>query len=141
MYKLVRTLLIVVGISFLLNIVWENLQAPLYQGYGNFWQHFSICSISSLGDVLIILILYLVLATINRDMFWIAKMHRTDIVSLIILGALVAIGIENWALNVGRWRYESTMPIIPYIEVGLLPVSQMSLLPFLTYYISKRFSG
>lgn len=138
MNKLIRTLLIIAGISFLLNAVWENAQAPLYQGYSNFWQHFPICSTASLGDVLIILILYFVLAAINRNIFWIANISRADIVIVIALGSLVGIGIEKWALAIGHWQYSSNMPLIPYVEVGLLPVLQMSLLPFLTYYISKR---
>lgn len=136
--KLTRTLLIVAGIGLLLNLAWENFQAPLYQGYSNFWQHFPICSVASLGDALIVLVLYLVLAAINRNMFWIAKLNRANIMVLIILGTLVGIGIEKWALATERWQYNSAMPLIPYIGVGLLPVLQMSLLPLLTYYIGKR---
>lgn len=137
MNKLTKTLLIITGTSLVLNLAWENLQAPLYQGYSNFWQHLPICSIASLGDVLIILVLYFVLAIVNRDMFWISKMNRIDVAVLIILGALVAIGVEKWALATERWQYSSAMPLIPYIEVGLLPVLQMSLLPLFTYYIGK----
>jgi hypothetical protein len=106
MGKPAKILFIVAGVSFLLNVAWENLQAPLYQGYNNFWQHFPICSVASLG--LIILVLYLVLAIINKDILWIGK-------------------ISN-----------SAMPLIPYAEVGLLPVLQMIVLPVATYYISKR---
>lgn len=138
MNTLAKTLLAVSGISLLLNLVWENAQAPLYQGYSNFWQHLPICSIASLGDVLIILVLYFVMAIVNRDMFWITKINRADVAILIVIGALVAIGIEKWALATGRWQYDSAMPLIPYVEVGLLPVIQMTLLPLLTYYISKR---
>lgn len=137
MNTLLKTLLTVAGVSLLLNIVWENAQAPLYQEYSNFWQHLLICSVASLGDVLVILVLYLVLAIANRDMLWVAKMSKKDVAISIILGALVSIGIEKWALATGRWQYDS-MPLIPYIEVGLLPVLQMSLLPLLVYYFSKR---
>lgn len=138
MNKLPKTLLIIAGISLVPNLIWENLQAPLYQGYSNFWQHFPICSIASLGDVLIILVLYFVLAIVNRNIFWITKMSRADVAIVITLGASVAVGIEKWALVVDRWQYSSAMPLIPYIEVGLLPVLQISLLPLLTYYISRR---
>lgn len=138
MDRLTKTLLIIAGISLLLNFVWENLQAPLYQGYSNFWQHLLICSIASLGDVLIILVLYFVLATINRDLLWITKMRRSDIVMVMILGILIAVGIEKWALATGRWQYGSAMPLIPDVEVGLLPILQMAILPLLTFYIAKR---
>lgn len=138
MNKLTKTLLIIAGISLVLNLAWENLQAPLYQGYSNFWQHLPICSIASLGDVLIILVLYFVLAIVNRDMLWISKMNRADVAVLIVLGVLVAIGIEKWALATERWQYNLSMPLIPYIEVELLPALQMGLLPLFTYYIGKR---
>lgn len=138
MNKLTKTLLIIAITSLVLNLAWENLQAPLYQGYSNFWQHLSICSIASLGDVLIILVLYCVLAIVNRDMLWISKMNSADVAILIVLGALVAMGMEKWALTTERWQYSSAMPIIPYVEVGLLPVLQMGLLPLFTCYIGKR---
>lgn len=141
MYKLARTLLTIFGTGFLLNIALENLQAPLYRGYSNFWQHLPICSIASLGDVLIILVLYFVLAIVNRNIFWVTKMSRADVAIVITLGASVAVGIEKWALVVDRWQYSSAMPLVPFIEVGLLPVLQMSLLPLLTYYISRRVSS
>lgn len=139
MSKLIRTLLIIAGISLVLNLVWENLQAPLYQGYDSFWQHLPICSVASLGDVLIILVLYFVMAVVNKDIHWITKMSKSDVLILIVIGALVAVGIEKWALATERWQYGSAMPLIPYVEVGLLPVIQMSLLPLLAFYISKRF--
>ena len=138
MGKAVKILFIVAGVSFLLNIAWENLQAPLYQGYSNFWQHLPICSIASLGDVLIILLLYLVLAIINKDILWVAKISKREVIILIVLGVLVAVGIEKWALTTLRWQYTSTMPLIPFVEVGLLPIFQMGILPLFTFYVSRR---
>ena len=95
MGKPAKVLFIVAGISLFLNFVWENLQAPLYQGYSNFWQHLPICSIASLGDVLIILLLYFILAIFNKDIYWITKMSKIDILTVIFLGMLVAVGIEK----------------------------------------------
>lgn len=139
MSRLTKTILTLSGTSLLLNFVWENLQAPLYQGYSNFWQHLPICSVASFGDVLIILVLYFVLATVNRDMFWIAKMSRVDIVLVITLGALIAVGVEKWALGTARWEYVSTMPLIPYVNVGLLPILQMIILPWTTYRLVRKY--
>ncbi len=138
MNRLSKTVVFLIGISFLLNLAWENLQAPLYQGYSNFWQHLPICSVASLGDVLIILLLYLVLAIINKDILWVAKISKRDVVIVTILGVFVGVGIERWALATLRWQYASTMPLIPYIEVGLLPILQMLALPAYTFYISGR---
>ena len=135
-----KILFIVAGISFLLNVVWENLQAPLYQGYSNFWQHLPICSIASLGDVLIILLLYFILAIFNKDIYWITKMSKIDILTVIFLGMLVAVGIEKWALDIARWHYASSMPLIPYTNVGLFPILQMAILPWATYRLARKYT-
>ena len=36
-------LLYIFIIGFLLNLIWENFQAPLYEGFTNFWEHFMMC--------------------------------------------------------------------------------------------------
>ncbi len=139
MSKLAKTLLIVAGISLLLNFVWENLQAPLYQGYSNFWQHLPICSVASLGDVLIIFVLYFLWAIIKKDPLWISKMSKLDVILLITVGALIAVLIEKWALGTARWEYTSTMPLIPYANVGLLPILQMVILPWASYRLARKY--
>jgi hypothetical protein len=73
-------------------------------------------------------------------MFWIAKMSRTDVALVIILGVLVAVGVEKWALNTLRWEYASTMPLIPYIKVGLLPILQMTILPWATFRLVRKYT-
>ena len=138
MSRLTKIIFTVSGIGFLLNAVWENLQAPLYQGYTDFWQHLSICSVASLGDVLLILVIYFILAIINRDVFWVTKMSRVDVILVITLGVLIAVGIEKWALDIGRWQYVSSMPLIPYTNVGLLPILQMAILPWVTYRLTRK---
>ena len=140
MSRLTKIIFTVSGIGFLLNAVWENLQAPLYQGYTDFWQHLSICSVASLGDVLIILVIYFILAIINRDVFWVTKMSRVDVILVITLGVLIAVGIEKWALDIGRWQYVSSMPLIPYTNVGLLPILQMAILPWATYLFTRKYT-
>jgi len=135
MKKLIYLLLLISIISFVLNLIWENLQAPLYQGYGNFWQHLSICSVASLGDVLIILVLYFILVMVNKNIFWITKISKSDIILVVTLGFLIAVGIEKWALMIGRWQYTEAMPMVPLLDVGLTPLLQMMLLPLLIFSV------
>ena len=62
------------GSSFILHLLWENLQAPLYVGYTSFSQHFWIClKATATGDLLFMLIIYAVLALVHRDLFWVAN--------------------------------------------------------------------
>lgn len=54
------------------------------------------------------------------------------------LGAVTAIAVERLALETGRWTYNSLMPIVPFVQVGLWPVLQMTLLPVLSVWLSER---
>ncbi len=130
----------VVGLAF--NLIWENAQAFLYLDYVNFWQHFPICARASLGDVLIVIFLYFALAVVNRDLQWFTKMSKVDLAITVVLGILIAVGIEMWSLGTARWEYAPTMPLVPYTNVGLSPILQMIILPpiiFLTSaWIIKR---
>lgn len=130
--KYITTLVI---IAFLLHVVWENAQAPLYAGYQSFSQHFSICFVGAIGDVLITI---LALA-----FFWLLKksLPRTgaDFLALAIIGFVVAVAIEQNALLLGKWHYAPTMPFIPYLRVGLAPILQMTILLPLSFYLAKLF--
>lgn len=109
------TIFSVAGIGFLSNLIWENLQAPLYQSYASFTQHLPICAIATLGDVAIVLFLYLFMALLHRNLLWINRITKFDLDILVLSGTLVAIGIEKWALDTERWQYTSSMPVIPFI--------------------------
>jgi len=60
-----------------------------------------------------------------------------DILVLAIIGFFFAVGIEQSALLLERWGYTDVMPIVPYLQVGLLPVLQMTLLLPLSIYLTK----
>jgi hypothetical protein len=57
-----------------------------------------------------------------------------------IIGAGIAIGIERQALVASRWTYTGLMLVIPRIEVGLVPVLQLMILPYLAFVISHKLS-
>ena len=127
------------GSSFLFHLLWENFQAPLYQGYTSFNQHFWIClRATATGDMLFMLIIYAVLALVHRDAFWIA--HKTNYttmtwVIIILMGLLIGVSFEFWAVFiVHRWQYGS-MPTA--LGIGLLPILQMIVVPSITLLISK----
>ena len=127
----------IVGISFLLNLVWENAQAPLYTGYQNFLQHFWICFKATLGDVFIVLIMYSAIALLTKDQLWIQHLNSNTITVSVLMGIGLALIIEGWALATGRWSYDG-MPLIPFGGVGFLPVLQMAVLPLLTFHLTNK---
>lgn len=139
MRKIARALLIISAVGLVLNLLWENAQAPLYEGYAGFIQHLSICSVASLGDVAIIIFLYVLFALVFKDMLWFMNLRWKSIVSLMVIGTIIGIGIEKWALITGRWSYTEGMPIISFFNVGLTPVLQMTILPILTFRLSSKY--
>ncbi|HAI98319.1 TPA: hypothetical protein DCL30_02100 [Candidatus Peribacteria bacterium] len=138
--------LIFLGASFILNLFWENLQAPLYAGFTSFHEHFWICFKAAGGDLLFMLVIYAALAIIHRDPFWISNRqtyaHPATWIITPLIGALLAVAFELWAVYVAhRWQY-AAMPLIPVVATGLLPVLQMIVIPplalFFAHFTSKH---
>lgn len=128
---------LITGIAFLLNLIWENLQAPLYgYSYGKFLQHFGMCFWATLGDVIFIIVLYFIVARLRNDRSWFKKIKAQDLAIIIPLGFIAPIIWEKLALSLSLWHYTSAMPIIPWLNVGLAPILQMLILPLFAFYIT-----
>ncbi|MDP4007588.1 MAG: hypothetical protein Q8P68_00165 [Candidatus Peregrinibacteria bacterium] len=136
----IRGLIGFFGINFLLHLIWENAQAPLFVGHESFWQHFPPCFFATAtGDMIFTLIIYIVLALINKNFWWIfsKKAYKNPYtwIAAIAVGILLAVLFELWAVYIDfRWIY-GAMPIIPIIHVGLTPVLQMVFIPILSIKI------
>ena len=129
----------IITLSFFLNLLWENAQAPLYAGYVGFWQHFPACFRGALGDVVITILLFGIFILGSRSGWWIESRDMWVATLLLVsAGILVAIGIEYGALVTGRWAYAAAMPLFPGTRAGLWPVAQMAILPSVTFYFSRR---
>lgn len=139
MLTMPKILATISGIAFALHLVWENAQAPLFAGYTSFGQHLLICLYGTAGDVLITLIVYGLVSLLKYDLFWPLKVTAQDLVALALVGFFVAAGIEYRALALDRWTYTPSMPIVPYLHVGLSPLVQMTLLLPVTFYLTRFF--
>lgn len=128
------------GLAFITNLIWENVQAPLYAGYIDFASHFVVCFRATLIDVLIIIGIYGFLALIKRNFWWIKKVSAIDVLSLILIGFIIAQFIELNALQNAKWSYSEAMPLIPLLKVGLTPIFQMMILPLLSFYLAEKFT-
>lgn len=112
-------------LSFVLNLIWENLHSLLYVGYmGGKITEFILLR-ASIADAVIITLMSLPFVFMPRlkGKSWL----------IIFIGVLVAIFIELWALNTGRWAYNEYMPIIPILGIGLTPTIQLGFLGYLSY--------
>lgn len=116
--------------SFIFNLIWEHLHAQLYAGYmGGEITEFILFR-ASIVDALIITLISLpfVLVPSLKSKSWL----------IAAIGILVAILIELYALNTGRWAYNAFMPIIPILGVGLTPTIQLGLLGYLSYRLVTK---
>lgn len=125
-------------VALVLHLVWENMQAPLFEGYMSFGQHFFPCFMGAVGDVIITLSVYFIVALLKNDYHWVGILSRKDLIALAVIGFFIAIGIEWRALLFGRWEYAPSMPTLSYFLVGLSPILQMTLLTPLSFYMVQR---
>ena len=123
--KLALIFVFAVGVNY----AWELAQAPLYVAV-DFPTAFVHCFIASLGDGLMVLALYGVVALVARATDWYVRPAPAHYAALAAAGVAIAFAVEWWGLHAAkRWQYSGLMPLIPGTGIGLAPVLQMVLLP------------
>ena len=133
-----RYVLIMVVTSFIFNEVWELVQMPLY--YSAFYNlgHIIFCTLGALADTIMVLLLYFSFAFIYKNIFWIWQTNWFKIFVVMLTGAVGAVLSEKRHLLLGSWAYDQSMPIVPFVNVGLSPFLQFFLLPVIIYFLSYR---
>ncbi len=134
-----RLCYLILASSFLLNFAWEMLQMPLFLNMSPGWQSTLFCTLASVADAIMVLLLYFVFAAFYKQPFWIKHMNIQRSLMLIVIGGIGAILAEQRHLSQGNWGYASSMPILPYVNVGISPVLQFMFIPVLSYYLSFYF--
>ncbi len=125
-------------VAFIINFVWEVAQGPLYENFQYDFEHVSFCALASIADMLMVLVLLFLFGLIYKNVYWISRLKFTRIIILILVGFLGAILAEWWHTWRGDWAYAESMPLIPWVEVGLTPVLQFTLLPLIIFIESIR---
>ena len=125
--------------AFLLNFVWEVLQAPFYRGMADsaHWTAVRTCTLATVGDVVIMLVAYALVAAPARDRWWLAVPTPARVGGFLTAGVAATIALK--ALNVyglGRWAYGRLMPVV--FGIGLAPVLQWLVLPPATLWLARR---
>ena len=123
-------------VAVLLNYPWELAQSPLYSNagrVGTVWWH---CFVASLGDGVLVAIVYFVGTAIFRQPTWFEHAGAKQYVAMLITGGLIGVVVEWVAVHVAhRWAYAAEMPLLPGFDVGIVPVAQMLVLPLLVFRI------
>lgn len=119
--------------AFLLHFPWEILQARLFVGMASapHWDAVRACTIAAFGDALITLLAYWAVAA-GSGRHWLEKPASRPVVWFMTVGLGTTVVIERLATHGGwftSWAYGQQMPVIPVVEVGLVPVLQWLVLP------------
>lgn len=134
-----RIIIPMAAISFFLNLVWENIQAPLYEGYEGFVQHFLICLKATGGDMVMVFAVYAIIALIASDAYWFERMSRKHAFLAIAFGAIIGTGVELILIISHRWSYAQAMPVVPLVDLGIAPLLQMAILPLATFCLMSLY--
>jgi cation transport ATPase len=134
-----RMVISIAATAFMLNLIWEVVQGPLYDGFEYDLKHVSFCALASIADMLMVLILLFGFGLIYRNVFWMNFLSPKRIIILVMVGTVGAIIAEMWHTTQGDWTYVEAMPIVPGVGVGLSPVLQFAVLPYLIFLIGKKF--
>ncbi len=116
-----KKLILVFILAFFLNWVWEILHSALYLNYRGGAITGFVLFRASLADAAILLIL----------IFAARKLKLNKAFFVVFGGLVISVAIEIWALQTGRWDYNSLMPIIPIIKTGLTPTVQLAVIGYI----------
>lgn len=97
------------------------------------------CTQASIGDALITVFAYWVVALTKRSRNWIMEPSPMTLGILLIPGMVITIIFEALATGtLHRWEYAEAMPTLPYLGTGVVPVLQWLILPILSIFIVRR---
>lgn len=127
--------------GFLLNFVWEIGQVPLFQGM-NELTHFEVtlhCTRAALGDAVILLIAFWVIALIAKLRNWIIQPKTIQVAGFIAIGVIITVIVEAIAIDVlNRWQYTAAMPILPLLGTGITPILQWLVIPPIIVFMMRN---
>lgn len=129
--------------GFLLNYPWEFIQAPLFDGMAGapHWEAVKTCTRAALGDAVILLISYWLVAGLVRSRDWITSSTGRELLLLIAFGVGITAVIETLVLQgrwLTQWAYSAVMPVVPGWGIGLVPILQWVVLPPLAAVLARR---
>jgi hypothetical protein len=117
-------------LAFGLNWLWEMAQMSAYaeMASSSWWETAPACTWATLGDVVFTFAIYGLGALAAGRLDWGLDPRWYVYVTAAILGAACGGAFECWAVRSGRWSYDSRMPIVPGLHIGLWPLLQLTIL-------------
>jgi hypothetical protein len=131
----------VVIFAFLLNFVWEFWQVPFFRDMASapHWSATMFCSLASVGDGIIMLVSFGVVAAIAGAHAWILQPSAMQVAIFAMTGVAITVTAERVATErLQWWSYADRMPTLPLLGTGVLPLLQWLVLPPLVVWFVRR---
>src|SRR5688572_18830134 len=126
MRQTMRTMAAVFIVALAVNYPWELAQSPLYEGMSDLSLVLWHCFVASLGDGLLVLLIFGAGWAALRRRDWFVNPRRLGYFVMLSAGLVIGVVVEWAAVHVmGRWAYAARMPMVPILDIGLAPVAQM----------------
>lgn len=126
-----------------LELLWEIAQFPLYTvWHEGDWSHILYgLAHCTLGDLLILLFAYWIVALLKRDRNWYLNTVMPGGVLFTLTGAFYTVYSEIMNVRLkGTWGYTEVMPLIPGVDIGTMPFLQWLLIPPLLLWLMRLVS-
>ena len=136
--KILHRLAALFVISALVNLPWEVAQMPLYAEEGSWLEFVLHCLIPSLGDGFIVILIFCVGWVARGRSDWTDQPNWPAYALMLMTGFSIAVMIEWLGFYVlKRWGYTASMPLLPVLGIGVVPVLQMLILPPLIFRMTS----
>jgi len=121
---------LIFAVAVLVNYAWELAQSPLYAEMDDLRVNLWHCFLAALGDGVFVLAIFGAGALVFRRADWFVRPGLRGYWTMLAAGLVIGVLVEWLGLHVlRRWAYAPGMPLIPGLDIGLVPVAQMLLLP------------
>ncbi len=97
------------------------------------------CTLATVGDVGISIAAFWTVVGISKSRQWFHQPNRWQISIFILVGIAITMIFEALATGaLNRWKYGTSMPTLPFLGTGLLPLLQWIVLPPIVIWFVKR---
>ena len=136
-----KKLILVLSLIFLISLFWEVSHSFLYNWNilpleNDVYYYVPKIIYSSLGDLVLISIIFFIVSLKNKRISWIDKPNKLDYLIIILSGIIVAVFVEVRADIYNKWSYNELMPIL--FGVGLTPLIQLAATALIALWLIRK---
>lgn len=128
-------------LSGTLHFLWESFHIRLYGGYEHLSPYLPTTLWATFADIAYVIGAIVFVSLLKGNVRWLFRPQWNEYAGLAIAGFCIAVFVEYKAFVFGKWYYLDTMPIIPWLDIGVSPILQMViLLPFGVFLANRIMS-